>query len=67
MSVAFRYSVTIEWSDEDHAYTAHVPELPGCSAHGTTYEQALEEIGTAMGLWLDVARERGRPYQRRVP
>ncbi|HOC38535.1 MAG TPA: type II toxin-antitoxin system HicB family antitoxin, partial [Thermodesulfobacteriota bacterium] len=26
-----RYEVIIYWSDEDQAYVAEVPELPGCS------------------------------------
>lgn len=32
-----RYSMTIEWSDEDDAYVVTVPELPGCVSHGTTH------------------------------
>lgn len=56
-----KYRVIIEWSDEDSAYVATAPELPGCSAWGNTYEQAAKEIAAAMGLWLRSARELGRP------
>jgi predicted RNase H-like HicB family nuclease len=57
----FKYEVIIFWSDEDAAYVAEVPELPGCMAHGSTYELALENIREAMELWLDIAREFGDP------
>ena len=54
-----RYAVTIEWSDTDQAYIARVPDLPGCTADGATYEQAAAEIREAMRLWLWVAKDRG--------
>lgn len=38
---------------------AKAPELPGCMAHGTTYEEALTNIEDAMILWLDTARDDG--------
>ena len=36
-----RYEIIIFWSDADEAYIADVPELPGCMAHGDSYESAL--------------------------
>ncbi len=54
-----RYEIIIWWSIEDDAYIAEVPELPGCSAHGETYEEAIREIQEAMGLWIDTAKEFG--------
>ncbi|MBI5013879.1 MAG: type II toxin-antitoxin system HicB family antitoxin [Deltaproteobacteria bacterium] len=56
-----RYSVTIRWSDEDEAYVATVPELPGLSAFGDTEEEALKELEIAQEAFLDVMRERGDP------
>lgn len=55
------YEVIIYWSNEDDAFVADVPELPGCSAHGSTREAALVNINEAIQLWLDIAREFGRP------
>ena len=52
-----KYEVVIFWSDEDGAYIAYAPELPGCMAHGETYEDALQSIKEAMELWLEVAQE----------
>ena len=54
-----RYAVTIHWSDEDAAFIAAAPDLPGCLAHGDTHERALAEIQTAIALWVDTAAEFG--------
>lgn len=56
-----KYEIIISWSDEDHVFVAEVPELPGCAAHGDTPEGALSECGEAIALWIDTARETGRP------
>ncbi len=53
----YRYEVIIFWSAEDDAFVAEVPELPGCIAHGGTYEAALASAQEAIGLWIDTARE----------
>jgi predicted RNase H-like HicB family nuclease len=31
-----KYQVIIYWSDEDQAFVAELPELPGCAPHGQT-------------------------------
>lgn len=49
------------WSNEDEAFVAEVPELPGCLAHGDTQEAALENTREAITLWLDTAKEFGDP------
>jgi predicted RNase H-like HicB family nuclease len=56
-----KYEVIIYWSDEDGAYIAEAPELPGCMAHGVTQEGALSNALDAMRLWLDTAKEFGDP------
>ena len=56
-----RYEVLIYWSNEDECYVAEVPELPGCSAHGGSYDEALKNAQEAMRLWLDTACEDGAP------
>ncbi len=48
-----RYEIIIFWSDEDRSFIADVPELPGCMAHGGTYEEALSNIKDAMNLWIE--------------
>lgn len=55
-----RYEIIIYWSDEDQAFIAEVPELPGCAADGETYEDALTNVQTIMGEWIETARDLGR-------
>jgi predicted RNase H-like HicB family nuclease len=56
-----KYEVIIYWSQEDEAFVAEVPELPGCAAHGPTQEAALASAQEAIRLWVDTAREFGDP------
>lgn len=56
----YRYAIEIFYSDEDEGYVAVVPELPECSAFGETEEKALEEVKTAMNLWLETAKKERR-------
>ena len=59
--MSHQYEVLIQWSDENHAFVARVPELPGCMAHGSTKATAQENIGQAIALWLETSREYGDP------
>ena len=56
----FNHAVTIHWSDEDHAFVAEVPELPGCMADGRTYKGALRAVECVAREWIETARELGR-------
>ena len=57
----YKYEIILYWSNEDHAFIAEVPELPGCMAHGEDQRTALRNINDAMEFWIDRARELGRP------
>jgi len=56
----YRYEVIVYWSEEDQAYIAEVPELPGCMADGATYEEALESVQVTISEWIETARTLGR-------
>ena len=53
------YSVVLEWDEESRSYSVHVPSLPGCRSCGDTREEALDNIRDAIGLCLEVYREKG--------
>ena len=55
-----RYEIIIFWSEEDDAYVAQVPELPGCMADGNTYREALANVEVIIQEWIETARELGR-------
>jgi len=56
-----RYEVIIYWSDEDQAFIAEVPELPGCAADGKTYQKALKSVERVIREWIETAKELERP------
>jgi predicted RNase H-like HicB family nuclease len=56
-----KYEINLYWSDEDAAFIAEVPELPGCAADGTTRREALANVELVTSEWLETARELGRP------
>ena len=54
-----KYSVVIQWSDDDKAYVATVPELPGLSALGNTAAKAIKELSVAQELFVAVLAKKG--------
>ncbi|MYH50429.1 MAG: type II toxin-antitoxin system HicB family antitoxin [Gammaproteobacteria bacterium] len=56
-----KYEIILYWNNEDEAFVAEVPELPGCMAHGADRETALCNIKEAMQFRIERARELGRP------
>jgi len=55
-----KYEIIIYWSEEDSAYIAEVPELPGCTADGETYQEALGNAEVIIKEWIETAEELGR-------
>jgi len=56
-----RYEVIIYWSEEDQAFIAEAPELPGCMADSVTYQEAPANAEVVIQEWIVTARELGRP------
>jgi len=55
-----KYEIIIFWSEEDNAFVAEVPELPGCMADGKTYQEALENAEQIIDEWIETAQEEGK-------
>jgi len=55
-----KYEVIIYWSEDDQAFIAEVPELPGCMADGATQAEALSNAEEIARQWLEIAKELGR-------
>ena len=60
MPASFQYEIVLYWSNEDQAFIAEVPELPGCAADGATYQEALANAEVVIQEWIETARELGR-------
>lgn len=56
-----KYGIILYWSEEDGAFLAGVPELPGCVADGPTKQEALANVEIVISAWLETAHELGRP------
>ena len=67
--MAHKYEIIMYWSEEDEAFLAEVPDLPGCVADGQTYEETLAETEDIMDDWIETAELLGReipqPSERR--
>jgi predicted RNase H-like HicB family nuclease len=55
------YSVRVEWSVEDKAFIAWIPELPGCMSDGRTRLEAIANLADAQSVWLSGSKESGNP------
>lgn len=55
-----KYRVLIE-QDEDGAFVAEVPALPGCISQGFTREQAIENVKEAIAGYLESLEAHNEP------
>lgn len=60
MQISPRYEIIIYWSQEDQAFIAEVPELPGCAADGPSYQEAISEVEIVIREWIETATQLGR-------
>ena len=65
------YETVIYWSQDDGAFNAEVPALPGSAADGTTPAEALASVQVVAREWIETAdalrraipEPRGRPLE----
>jgi antitoxin HicB len=55
-----KYRVVIE-TDEDGAFIAECPALPGCISQGKTRDEAVENIRDAIRGYLESLRKHNEP------
>jgi len=55
-----KFEVIIYWSDDDGAFIAEMPELPGCMADGASPAAALKNVEIIAHEWIETAHELGR-------
>ncbi len=60
MATDIRYEVILYWSEQDQAFIAEVPELPGCAADGSIYQEAPASVEVVTEEWIETANELGR-------
>ena len=48
-----KYSIVIEWSNEDNKYIVTLPEFPNCHTHGASYDEALQNGKEVLEMVID--------------
>ena len=56
-----KYELIIYWSEDDAAFVAEIPELAGCAADGSTYQETVANAEVVIQEWIETAKELGRP------
>ena len=51
----YKYPLEVFWDEGSEAFICIAPDLPGCSAVGDTPHEAVQEMDTAMKLWISAA------------
>ena len=56
-----KYSIIIEWSEEDNKFLATLPDFPYCTTHGDSYEEALKNARKVLELLVEGYRQDNQP------
>jgi predicted RNase H-like HicB family nuclease len=51
-----KYEIILYRSDDDGAFIAEVPELPGCAADGPTRQEALANAEMVIQEWIEMGK-----------
>jgi predicted RNase H-like HicB family nuclease len=55
-----KYSMVIQWSDEDQAYVVSFPEFGGSHTHGSSYEDAARQGTEVLQLLAESYQAEGQ-------
>jgi predicted RNase H-like HicB family nuclease len=56
-----KYSIVIEWSNEDNKYIVTLPEFPNCHTHGASYDEALQNGKEVLEMVIEKYQALGQP------
>ena len=59
-----KYTIIIQWSDEDNCYVVSLPEFTNVyqpCTHGDTYEEALKNAQEVLEMLIESSLENGEP------
>ncbi len=54
----YQYTAIFEPDEETGGFTVTIPSLPGCISEGDSFEEALQNIQEAAGLYIEVIKDR---------
>ena len=57
--IACRYSMVIQWSDQDQSFLVSLPEFGDCKTHGNTYEEAAKHGQEVLEILIESAQQDG--------
>ncbi len=55
-----RYTVVFENAGSD-GWGAYVPDLPGCTAGGASFDEVVRAVHHSIELWIEHAADSGEP------
>jgi predicted RNase H-like HicB family nuclease len=62
-----KYTIVIQWSDEDECYVVSLPEWGEfCHTHGDTYQEALKNAREVLELLIDTSIEGGESLPKHI-
>jgi uncharacterized alkaline shock family protein YloU/predicted RNase H-like HicB family nuclease len=62
--LAEQYKIDVDWSDEDGAFVALIPDLPYAGGHGDSESEALSEARASIETYLELAEKLEKPIPR---
>ncbi len=62
LGMIMKYSILIQWSEEDNAYIASLPEWGKYArTHGNTYQEALDNAQEVLEELVDIYTQENKP------
>ena len=65
-----KYTITLQWSDEDKCFVVFLPEFTNINqpcTHGKTYSEALQNAKELIEILVELAIEKNEPLPRYQP